>query len=112
MEVDVTVAATPPVRVTALPRLHPDLIALSDLLSSSTPPERIIRASSLMIAFYGFGDASGAGFGSTILGPSGICYRYGIWGNDLMGTSSNYRELFNITEAAEEHIQQLIIFMI
>jgi len=107
MEVDVPVAATPPVRVTAVPRLHPDLIALSDLLSSSTPLEWIIRASSLMIVFYGFGNASGAGFGSTILGPSGIRYRYGIWGNDLMGTSSNYRELFNDTETAEEHIQQL-----
>ncbi len=35
----VPVAATPPVRVTAVPRLHPDLIALSDLLSSSTPLE-------------------------------------------------------------------------
>ncbi|MFN9983478.1 MAG: hypothetical protein ACK53Y_26365, partial [bacterium] len=34
-------------------------------------------------------------------------YRYGLWGNDLVGATSNYRELFNLSEAAEEHVRAL-----
>jgi len=60
-----------------------------------------------MVAFYGFGDASGAGFGSTFSSALGTHYRYGLWGNDLTGASSNYRELFNLTEAAEAHVKEL-----
>jgi hypothetical protein len=39
--------------------------------------------------------------------PSSIHYHYGVWGHDLIGSSSNYRELFNLTSAAEAHIQEL-----
>jgi len=60
-----------------------------------------------MVALYGFGDASGAGFGSTFSSALGTHYRYGLWGDDLTGSSSNYRELFNLTEAAEGHVKEL-----
>jgi len=100
-------ATAPPTVVTAVPRLAQDLSSLLSLMSSEEPPQRVVRSKSIMVAIYGFGDASGAGFGSTILGPDGIHYRHGIWGSDLTGATSNYRELFNLTEAAEDHIRSL-----
>jgi hypothetical protein len=78
-------ATAPPTVVTAVPRLAQDLSSLLSLMSSEEPPQRVVRSKSLMVAIYGFGDASGAGFGSTILGPDGIHYRHGIWGSDLSG---------------------------
>jgi hypothetical protein len=57
--------------------------------------------------FYGFGDASGSGFGDTLHTPEGVIFRAGIWGDDLQSQSSNYRELFNLTEAMEEHVATL-----
>ncbi len=70
-------------------------------MSSPSPPERVIHSSSVMVAIYGFSDASGAGFGSTITSSTGDQDQNGIWGDDLGASSSNYRELFNLTEAAE-----------
>jgi hypothetical protein len=84
-----------------------DLEGLLTLFQLPHPPERIVRTNAATFAFYGFGDASGSGFGSTITTPEGIRYRYGIWGDDLAGLSSNYRELFNLTEAAADHISRL-----
>jgi hypothetical protein len=106
-EIDLPSSLDPPVHVQGMPRLGSDLSSLLSLMSSTSPPERVIRSSSVMMAIYGFGDASGMGFGSTMVGPSGTQYRYGIWGNDLTGATSSYRELFNLTEAAEVHVQNL-----
>jgi hypothetical protein len=103
----VPILSTPPLHVLAVPRLEADLQALTRLMCSPIPPLRIIRSSTVMLAFYGFGDASGSGFGSTFTGHNGTSYRYGLWGSDLQGASSNYRELFNLTEAAEAHVQEL-----
>ncbi len=97
------VASKPPEWVRAVPRLASDVEGLLLLLASPTPPVRTIRASSLITVYYGFGDASGAGFGDTLLTPKGVTYRCGIWGDDLQAQSSNYRELFNLTEAMEAH---------
>jgi hypothetical protein len=60
-----------------------------------------------MTAIYGFADASGAGFGSTIMSSTGMHCQYGLWRDNLTGTSSNYRKLFNLTEVAEAHISTL-----
>jgi hypothetical protein len=100
-------ASSAPTIVLAVPRLEADLEALTTLMASPTPPECIIRSSRVMVALNGFADASGAGFGSTIAGKNGIFFRYSIWGSDLASCSSNYRELFNLTEAASEHISHL-----
>jgi hypothetical protein len=97
------VSSKPPEWVRAVPRLASDVEGLLLLLASPTPPVRTIRASSLITVYYGFGDASGAGFGDTLLTPKGVTYRCGIWGDDLQAQSSNYRELFNLTEAMEAH---------
>jgi len=51
---------------------------------------------------YMFGNASGEGFGSLWLGSEGsISFRFGIWGADGDGTSSNYREFRNLVETLE-----------
>ena len=51
---------------------------------------------------YGFGDASGGGFGSSIKIRQDISYRAGVYGADFDGESSNYRELSNVIIALEE----------
>ena len=61
-----------------------------------------MRGNRLVLAWYGFGDASGQGFGSTWETREGISFRYGVWGKDSNGKSSNYRELQNIVDTAEE----------
>lgn len=97
----------PPPTVQGVPRLLHDLRGLQTLFQFAQPPARKVRTSGYVLAFYGFSDASGSGFGSTIQTASGIRYRYGLWGNDLEGQSSNYRELFNLSEAAQDHIRQI-----
>jgi hypothetical protein len=54
---------------------------------------------------YGFGDASGSGFGSSIAFPDGIAYRIGVWGKDCEDSSSNYRELRNLVETLETEVE-------
>jgi hypothetical protein len=97
----------PPQHVTGVPRLRDDLQALAQLTQDATPPQHTIRSRSIVVALYGFGDASGAGFGSMFLDPHGVRYRYGVWGSDLPGSSSNFRELFNLTEAASDFISSI-----
>jgi hypothetical protein len=50
---------------------------------------------------YGFGDASRAGFGSTLSAPGAIVYQHGIWGDDNLARSLNWRELINLVETLE-----------
>jgi hypothetical protein len=50
---------------------------------------------------YGFGDASGKGFGSTFSRGSNISYCIGTWGDDESSESSNWREFTNVVESLE-----------
>ena len=85
------------------PRFLSDLIALTALSDFPSPPLRIVRGKIVFAAMYGFGDASGKGFGFTSDDGSGkVSYRVGTWGNDAENESSNYRELRNLVETAEE----------
>jgi len=54
------------------------------------------------VAFYGFGDASGSGFGSTLVINSEIVFCHGQWVEEIEKESSNYRELTNLVFAIEE----------
>ena len=74
-------AAGVPSRVKAVPRLKDDLRALAELTESVTPPLRLVRPRSVCSVRYGFGDASGSGFGSTFSSPGVILYRHGVWGD-------------------------------
>lgn len=78
--------------VTAVKRLRDDLIALGNLFKCIEPPLRLVRGKRIFIVKYGFGDASGSGFGSSWLDQEGkISYRYGTWGTDESSQSSNFR---------------------
>jgi hypothetical protein len=57
--------------------------------------------STVIIALYGFGDASGEGFGGTLLTPEGIRYWYGLWGRDVSHQSSNFREMHNLVDLVD-----------
>ena len=63
---------------------------------------RCVQSKRTLTAYYGFGDASSAGFGSTVARPDGLYGRFGIWGKDAGDQSSNYRELCNLVETVEE----------
>ena len=94
-----------------VPRLLDDLKALHSLTRSPLPPLRVVRPIKIIQVLYGFGDASGKGFGSTVQGfpahslsaPAGkLNYRVGVWGSDEESESSNYRELANLVLTVEE----------
>jgi len=92
----------PPIEVKASNRLLDDVNTLIEMTSGADPPIRIVRSKVIAVACYGFGDASGSGFGSSIAGPHGLLFRHGLWGSDGNGKSSNYRELCNLVETVEE----------
>jgi hypothetical protein len=48
---------------------------------------------------FGFGDASGSGFGWCIDFGEGVRYELGEWCNQIQEASSNYRELRNLVNA-------------
>jgi hypothetical protein len=91
--------------VNAVPRFRWDLAALKVLFEADVPAVRTIRPSSRIDVRYGFGDASGSGFGGSIALPGGISYRIGVWGSDSEGSSSNYRELRNLVETLEAEVE-------
>lgn len=108
-----------PEKVYPVPRLERDLLSLEALMESDQPAERVIRAKTTLHVVYGFGDASGTGFGSSLTrlkaleswgrlsppsdpGTNGLRYRIGVWGKDTEDASSNYRELRNVVEALED----------
>jgi hypothetical protein len=108
--------STEPVLVRPVPRLLQDVRALDTLTSSTTPPLRLVRPNKVNSVRYGFGDASGSGFGSTFDEKLAVLYRHGIWGADGEGTSSNWRELTNLvealeSEAGESRLQGCEVFM-
>jgi hypothetical protein len=54
--------------------------------------------------FMGLCMPQGKAFGSAFQFDDGILYSYGIWGWDVEGDSSNYRELNNLITALEQHL--------
>jgi hypothetical protein len=52
--------------------------------------------------YYGFGDASGCGFGANIQIGNKIIYEYGQWSSKVTETKlSNWRELNNLVKTLE-----------
>ena len=70
-----------------MPRLWRDTHALLELTSTDVPP---------ILAFYMTGNASGAGFGSALIGDDGPLYKAGTWSGDWRAESSNFREADNL----------------
>lgn len=92
----------PPIVISPVKQLKDDIYALREFLSPVDPPKIRERSTSVQIVRYGFGDASGSGFGSTIETPEGLKYRIGTWGGDDDAESSNYKELDNVVTTIEE----------
>ena len=86
----------------AVPRLADDLRALLKLSEGDNPIPRVVRGKVVITAYYGFGDASSGGFGSSVERGEGIHGQFGLWGRDADDKSSNYRELRNLVETVEE----------
>jgi hypothetical protein len=87
-----------------------DIEALMLLFTPETPPLRRAWPSSTAVAFYGFGDASGSGFGTTLqMLDGGLLYRHGQWSTEQSEKSSNYRELNNLLLGIEESMDQGVL---
>jgi hypothetical protein len=100
--------ASCPAYLKPVPRLQSDLHALLTLFSGKSPimvPIRPVRIESLV---YGFGDASGKGFGSSaerVNEPSaGIRIRRGFWCTEISECTSNYREFHNLLDTIQDMV--------
>jgi hypothetical protein len=93
----------PPARVKFTTRLRDDVDALMKLTDLATPPERRVRSKFITWLTYGFGDASGKGYGAALLLWDGVIfYRQGLWKWTIIKErSSNYRELRNLVDGLE-----------
>jgi len=68
------------------------------------PRRRITRSRWLGVVIYGFGDASGSGFGGSIQIVCNISYHHGLWWWDRNEALSNHLELRNLVETMEEWV--------
>lgn len=98
-----------PNSVRALEQLREDVWVLKEMFQKDTPSLRLIRGRKTGRILYGFGDASGAGFGASWSsrrvgseGTTGASYRFGRWGKEGDDTSSNFRKLRNLVDTLDE----------
>lgn len=84
-----------------LPRLKKDFNKLRDLTTAEAPPKVVKRRTKMGSARYGFGDASGKGFGNAIEVSGEIHAEFGQWSRELESKHSNYKELKNLVIAVE-----------
>jgi hypothetical protein len=77
----------PPRLVLAVPRLRDDLNVFIQLTEAEAPPLRRVRASRKANILYGFGDASGSGFGWCIDFSEGARYELGEWCDNIQEAS-------------------------
>jgi hypothetical protein len=68
-----------PSLVIPVPRLEQDLRALLALTKPLVPPKRAVRSKHLLQVCYGFGGASGEGFGSITLLDGAVEWELGSW---------------------------------
>jgi hypothetical protein len=90
--------------VKPVPRLESDIAALKRLTQFDSAPKRQVRMKHRMRVMYGFGDASGTGFGSTIRMSNGeIVWKSGVWSRTMVEEhNSNFFELSNLVHALED----------
>ena len=94
--------AEAPKLVQAVPRFKKDLEAMIVFFTPIEPPEVIASVSRVLYVIYGFGDASGTGFGSSLQTNSGLSYRVGVWLGEEENESSNFKEFKNVVESLED----------
>jgi hypothetical protein len=85
----------------AVPRMRDDVEVLLKLMTATAPPKVIRRKRNTASVAYGFGDASGKGFGYGIEINGKIYEEFGQWHGELESMHSNYKELRNLVNAVE-----------
>ena len=95
-----------PSEVIVKPRLRADISALETLMQSEAPHLRRARSKHTSHVFYGFGDASGSAFGTTLGHARKVFFEYGQWCSLDSEESSNWRELNSLVDAFEGWVQQ------
>jgi hypothetical protein len=96
--------------VVAVPRFKEDIRALHTLMGFEKPPLKQAQSKQTANMFYGFGDASGSGFGATIQIGDEIHYEYGQWCSEVTEKkSSNWRELNNLVEALKRIVRERLV---
>ena len=107
----------PPTTIVVVPRLLQDLQVLQQMFQLDSPTHVVIRSTKCFYLLYGFCDASGKGFGSTMLSKKGIRYRIGLWGADSdLENTSNWKEFENSVdtlkaEGVEGNLTDSIVFI-
>jgi hypothetical protein len=101
---DIIPDASAPAFVTLVGQLQDDIVALDTLFARSS------GMSKTATAIYGFSDASGTGFGTTLLIDGHMHYRHGQWTTSHSEASSNYRELNNLILGLEEALAQGLLY--
>jgi hypothetical protein len=88
----------PPSDLKPVPRLTFDVRAFQAILKWPTPIMRLLRPQSWVKVLYGFGDASGSGYGKALREAQvggRIHFEYGFWCSNVSEESSNFREFWN-----------------
>ena len=80
---------TPEKFVTPVPRFYTCIQAFEDFFAPEEPPIITTRSEECYVLIYGFVDASGSGFGSTLQNKDKIHYRIGTWSSKEEENSSN-----------------------
>lgn len=94
----------PPTHVKAVPRLASNGAALLTLFQPDSPTLHPARPWATAQVFYGFGDASGSGFGTTLQLYDSLHYHHGQWCTAMSEVSSNYHELSNLVHGIKEAV--------
>ena len=93
-----TIDEDSPKEVEVKSRLRVDVDSLLELMQDELPPLRRVRSRTVSHVLYGFGDASGSAFGSTLTDGKSIYFEYGQWCTTESEESSNWRELNNLVQ--------------
>ena len=93
---------TPPLWVVPVPRFSSCLEVLTKNFEEELPPIVTVRSTTCQVIVYGFVDASGSGFGSTLLVKGHIEYRIGTWSSKEDTNTSNWREFENLVCEVEQ----------
>ena len=91
-----------PLWITPVPKFHQCLKVLSKMFETELPTIVTVRSTTCQLVVYGFVDASGSGFGSTLLVKGNIEYRIGTWSSKEDINSSNWREFENLVCEMEQ----------
>ena len=88
--------------IKVLPRLKSDFETLEKLTQPEAPPKVVRRRKKMASASYGFGDASGSGFGNAIEVEGKVHSEFGEWSAEVEDKHSNYKELRNLVNAVKK----------